>query len=135
MAEYRVLGVGDPAPWFTQRSTSSPDYHFDTVAGRYVVLCFFGSSGDAVGSGMLKILSENRDLFDDEKMAFFGVSADPADEKSGGVKQILPGIRHFWDFDLKVSRIYGAAPESSEEKSVALRRLWMVLDPTLRVRR
>jgi hypothetical protein len=40
---YRVLQVGDPVPWFKQNSTSNPHYSFDTAAGRYVVLCFYGT--------------------------------------------------------------------------------------------
>ena len=31
---------GDPAPRFTAATESNPLYIFDTVAGRYVVLCF-----------------------------------------------------------------------------------------------
>jgi peroxiredoxin len=39
-----LLTVGEPAPWFTARSINNPRFHFDTIAGRYVVLCFFGSA-------------------------------------------------------------------------------------------
>ncbi len=28
---FRTVLPGDPAPWFRQRSTSNPDYAFDTV--------------------------------------------------------------------------------------------------------
>ena len=41
-----MLTVGEPAPWFTARCTVNPTYQFDTVAGRYVVLSFFGSAGN-----------------------------------------------------------------------------------------
>ena len=34
----------DPAPWFTAPSTVNPNYYFDTVGGRFVVLCFFMNS-------------------------------------------------------------------------------------------
>jgi predicted 2-oxoglutarate/Fe(II)-dependent dioxygenase YbiX len=49
---------------------------------------------------------------------------------------MLPGIRHFWDFDGAVSRLYGALPLEAEPgaASVPARQLWVVLDPTLRVR-
>ena len=46
-----MLTVGEPAPWFTARCTANPAYKFDTVAGRYVVLCFFGSAGNPETSG------------------------------------------------------------------------------------
>jgi hypothetical protein len=96
---FRNLRPGDPAPWFRQRSTSNPAYAFDTVAGRYVVLCFFGTAGDEQGRSALAAAQTNRDLFDDEKACFFGVSVDPADRDSGRVREMLPGLRHFWDFD------------------------------------
>ncbi len=134
---YRDLQVGDPAPWFTQNSTSNPQFHFETVAGRYLVLCFYGTASDEVGRAALKAIQEDhRALFDDDKIAVFGVSADPADMNEGRAQQVLPGIRHFWDFDGKVGRLYGAFPNdvASDQGSVPLRRFWVVLNPTLRVR-
>ena len=41
-----MLTPGDPAPWFTARSTVNPRFTLDTEAGRYLVLCFFGSAAD-----------------------------------------------------------------------------------------
>ena len=132
---YRALQVGDPAPWFRQKSTSNPDFAFDTVAGRYIVLCFYGTGADEIGRGALAAFQEqHRSLFDDDKIALFGVSVDPADLAQGRAKQILPGIRHFWDFDGKVGRLYGALPHDGPGAGGPLRRFWMVLNPTLRVR-
>ena len=132
---YRALQVGDPAPWFRQKSTSNPDFAFDTVAGRYIVLCFYGTGADEIGRGALAAFQEqHRSLFDDDKIALFGVSVDPADLAQERAKQILPGIRHFWDFDGKVGRLYGALPHDASGVGVSVRRFWMVLNPTLRVR-
>lgn len=132
---YVSLLPGDPAPWFRQRSTSNPRHVFDTAAGRYIVLGFFATAGDPVGKATVDWLTENRALFDDERITFFGVSVDPQDEASGRVAAMTPGIRHFWDFDGEVSRLYGAAPGNAEPgaSGVAYRRMWVVLDPTLRV--
>jgi peroxiredoxin/predicted 2-oxoglutarate/Fe(II)-dependent dioxygenase YbiX len=133
---YRALHVGDPAPWFRQNSTSNPDYAFDTAAGRYVVLCFYGTASDKVGQETLAAIEgPYRSLFDDDRIALFGVSVDPADAEEGRARESLPGIRQLWDFDSKVSRLYGAMPlEAPVSASVPLRRFWMVLNPTLRVR-
>ncbi len=134
---YRVLEVGDPAPWFTQNCSANPQFHFETVAGRYLVLCFYGTGRDENGREALKAFQEtHRDLFDDEKIAIFGVSADPSDLSEGHAKQITPGIRHFWDFDGRVGRLYGALPVKGEpgQKQVLAQRFWMVLNPTLRIR-
>jgi peroxiredoxin/predicted 2-oxoglutarate/Fe(II)-dependent dioxygenase YbiX len=134
---YRVLQVGDPAPWFKQNSTSNPLYSFDTAAGRYVVLCFYGMGSDEVGRATLaSFQEEHRDLFDDDKIALFGVSVDPSDEAEMRAKQMVPGIRHFWDFDGAVGRLYGALPRNTlpGQSQIPIRRFWMVLNPTLRVR-
>ncbi len=136
-AGYVVLAPGDPAPWFKQRSTSNPSYVFDTAAGRWIVLCFFGTAGDPASQAALAALGANRDLFDDLRASFFGISLDPRDEAEKRVAESLPGLRFFWDFDGAVARAYGAVPRDATpaKGAVAMRRFWLVLDPTLRVTR
>lgn len=134
MPDYRLLEVGDPAPDFRQACTSNPSYHFDTVAGRYIVLCFFGTCQDERGRAMLRIIDEHRRIFDDDHISFFGVSIDPNDEKEQRIKESMPGIRHFWDFDGSVSRLYGAIPMDVHQGAIKLNRFWAVLNPTLQVR-
>ncbi len=131
---YRNLSPGDPAPWFQQASTSNPRYVFDTAAGRYLVLCFFGSAGDAAGQEVIRAIAANRRCFDDDRISIFGVTVDPQDQMQGRVRESMPGVRYFWDFDRRVSRLYGAVPlDAAESGPVPLRRIWVVLDPTLRV--
>ena len=133
---YAPLGPGDPAPWFHQRSTSNPRYAFDTAAGRYIVICFFGSAGDARGRAAIQAALAKSDRFDDIRACFFGVSIDPLDETEGRVRESLPGLRFFWDFDGAVSRLYGSIPmtaSAAEGGAIAVRQFWLVLDPTLRI--
>ncbi len=134
MASYHAIAVGEPAPWFRQRSSSRAEFAFDTVAGRYIVLCFFGTAGDEQGQRMLQLVDEHRDLFDDTHAAFFGISLDPADEREHRIRESLPGVRFFMDFDAVVSRMYGAAPLHATRDVRDIRRAWFVLDPDLRVR-
>lgn len=133
MAKYRNLLAGDPAPWFRQACTSNPRYNFDTAAGRYIVLCFFGSAGGEAARGALRTIVEQRARFDDTNIAFFGVSNDPNDLKEGRVREALPGIRFFWDFDGSVARLYGAAPVEAEGEPQIVRPIWFVLDPSMRI--
>jgi len=132
---YASLTPGDPAPWFSQRASNNPNYTFDTAAGRYIVLCFFGSASDALGRAAIERVQANRHFFDDARFSFFGVSLDPLDESEPRVRESLPGIRFFWDFDGQVSRLYGAVPVhwATIKEPLAARRFWIVLDPTLRV--
>jgi predicted 2-oxoglutarate/Fe(II)-dependent dioxygenase YbiX/peroxiredoxin len=133
--KYRAISPGDPAPTFRQRSTSNEKYVFDTAAGRYLVLCLFGSAGEATGRKMLSLLDTHRALFDDERFAFFGVSHDPRDESFGRVQESLPGVRYFWDVDGTIGRQYGSLPADFQPgNAIRVRHLWVVLDPTLRVR-
>src|SRR5258708_5789689 len=105
----RIFYPGDPVPWFTCRSTNNPTFHFDTVAGRYIVLTFYGAATPEKNAAVLRhVATSLRAFFDDENCAFFGVSVDPADEVQKRVAQMDPGIRYFWDFDGKVSVLYGA---------------------------
>lgn len=135
MPHYRHLDIGDPAPWFKQSSTSNPNYSFDTAAGRYIVMCFVGSTADETGKNMLRITEEYRDLFNDQKISFFSISIDPTDKSEKRLRQALPGIRHFWDFDYKISHMYGATPESATGQDILpYRRMWLVLNPALRIR-
>lgn len=129
------LGPGDPAPMFHQRCTSNPRFAFDTVGGRYVVLCLHGTAADPVGGAMIQTMKDNCALFDDDKCCAFGVSVDPRDESDKRVEEMLPGIRHFWDFDGLIGKLYGMLPIDANlmQGSVPLRRLWIVLDPSMRV--
>jgi predicted 2-oxoglutarate/Fe(II)-dependent dioxygenase YbiX/peroxiredoxin len=132
---YVSLTPGDPAPWFHQRSSGNPRYAFDTAAGRYIVMCFFMTSRDAQSRKALQGIADHRRMFDDERIAFFGVSVDAGDEKEGRVKEAMPGIRFLWDFDGLVGRLYGALPTDGQpgETNLPARRFWIVLDPTMRV--
>jgi len=136
-AQYANLTPGDPAPCFRQRSYSNPAYAFDTAAGRYLVLCFFGSAADAHARAAIDAADARPDLFNDAHASFFGVSNDPADETEKRVRDAIPGHRFFWDFDGVVGRAYGALPLDSATagSSLQLRRFWIALDPTLRVLR
>lgn len=131
---FRVIGPGDPAPWFTAACTSSPTYKFDTVAGRFIVLAFVLTTRDAVGTAMMKVLTEHRRLFDDDRICFFGVSVDPSDRDEGRMIEAMPGIRHFWDFDGAVSRLFGALPaDATAGRQLPGRRFYLVVSPSLRV--
>lgn len=127
--------AGDPAPGFIQRSPQNPRYNFDSAAGRYLVLCFFGSAGDGLAQNALKAVLSRPDLFDDRHASFFGVSNDPADEQTGRLANRTPGYRFFWDFDLLAARRYGVAPPDTQAKDTprVLGRCWIVIDPTMRV--
>jgi peroxiredoxin/predicted 2-oxoglutarate/Fe(II)-dependent dioxygenase YbiX len=128
------LTPGDPAPWFQARSTSNPRYEFNTVAGRAIVLCFFGSARQP---GVLELIQGFRgrtELFNDDRAAFFGISSDPSDDAEKRVGEQIPGYRQFWDFDFKISTSFGVCEAQKEDgTNVRYVPVTYVLDRNLRV--
>lgn len=105
------FAAGEPARWFYGPTESNPRFRFDSVAGRYVILSLFGSAGRADARTMLEALSQSRKRFDDAQALFFGVTIDPDDDRLGRIRDQIPGIRFFRDFDQTISRLYGALPQ------------------------
>lgn len=127
-----LLVAGEPAPWFYAPVLEGNDrYAFDTVAGRWVVMLFMGSAGHGNVQEALELLATHRDLFDDERACFFGVTIDPTDVAQRRIRQALPGIRWVLDYDHSVSKRFGA---KSNEESLSYKPHWLLLDPMLRVR-
>jgi predicted 2-oxoglutarate/Fe(II)-dependent dioxygenase YbiX/peroxiredoxin len=125
------LSIGEPAPWFVCRSPSNPRYNFNTVAGRYVVLCFLGSARDADSQVVLQALEAQRALFDAEHLMLFNVSSDVEDESQNRLGDTARGIRAFWDFDRSVARQFGLLAGSADAPGGALRKMIYVLDHRL----
>lgn len=128
-AAERQLLPGDRLPRLSPRTASRPSFAIDTLAGRYLVLCFHGSAAEPLGRAALEVLRRERARFDDVRASAFGVSADPADE--GHLRDEPPGLRHVLDFDGAVARACGML--GSDADHGAPRRGWMVVDPTLHV--
>jgi predicted 2-oxoglutarate/Fe(II)-dependent dioxygenase YbiX/peroxiredoxin len=123
-----ALNVGEPAPWFMGRTSSTARFAFHTAAGRYIVLCLFGSASEPLAADVLNRLLAQRDRFDDKHLMFFGVSVDADDERLQRVADMRPGMRYFFDADRSISALYGAVAEDGSYQAHTL-----VLDPQLRV--
>ncbi len=123
-----AFSVGEPAPWFYCRTQLRERFCFDTIAGRYVVISFFGSAADPASIKVLRDIATHRARFDDKQVCFFGVSVDRKDEQLERVRDSIPGVRFIWDFDRAVSALYGALQLDDSIKKVTY-----VLDPALRV--
>ena len=132
-ATFAELSTGDLAPLFSARGGGLDKFLFDSIAGRYLVLCFYASTSDPQGAAAIAAMTQHRSLFDDDHASFFGVCLDPADELQSKVRESQLGVRFLWDFDAAVSRLYGAVSAAVEGQPSHLRRFWIVVDPTLRV--
>jgi predicted 2-oxoglutarate/Fe(II)-dependent dioxygenase YbiX/peroxiredoxin len=137
MATYINLLPGDPAPDFHQRSFANPKYSFNVAAGRYMVLCFFGTSINKHAKAVKQAVEARPGIFNDDFASFFGVTIDPNDDDKERVADKYPGYRYFLDFDLTISRKYGSVDKDATELPAFadVRRIWVVLDPTMRIMR
>lgn len=135
---------GDPVPWFHAATDRNPNYAFDNVAGRYVLLAFLGSAAvhppSATAWEALRA-ARAAGLLNDDRVLAFAVSADPADAAPGpdGAARLhdeIPGLRVFRDHGLGLSRLYGAAPPASATQGAgqpSYTPFALLLDPSLRV--
>jgi predicted 2-oxoglutarate/Fe(II)-dependent dioxygenase YbiX len=125
------LSRGELAPWFRARALSGSDsYAFETAAGRHILMLFCGTAARPESAEALRLALGRRDLFDDDKACFFGVTVDPADVAETRIRQSLPGVRWFLDYDWAVSRLFRAA---ANDGTGVFCPHWLLLDPTLRV--
>jgi hypothetical protein len=102
----------------------------DAFAGKYLLVCCFGSSRIAPGQAALDAIRTHAGLFDGEKSCFLGVAIDP-NEKVPGKPQ--KGINFIYDQTGLFSRHCGAAPVNDVPLGTQYRVTWTLLDPGLRV--
>ena len=135
-----MLLPGDPVPHFQARSTVNPRFSFDTVAGRYVVLSFFGSSRLPAAEAFLREVVERGERFDVTNCIFFGVTNDPEDLER--LTHQDNGRIYFFDLDLSISKLYGIVTDGADgnggasptaAQSLTLTPTTFVLDHALRV--
>jgi len=127
-----MLSFGERAPSFKAPALSgNPRYVFDSAAGRPMLMLFMGSGTWGSCTEALRLLDRFNHVFDDQRASFFGVSADPQDAAEGRIAQRIPGIRWLLDYDMAVSRLYGAVIAKEGAKQYVP--FWLLLDSNLRL--
>ncbi|NJL21668.1 MAG: redoxin domain-containing protein [Leptolyngbyaceae cyanobacterium SM1_3_5] len=114
-----ILTIGDPAPWFVAPSTSSPNFHFDTVGGHRVVLSFLGSSRMDRNGQVLQQFLAAQDYLKQHNVPFFGVLCDPSDFAFQDEIIHPTYCKLVWDFDRAVSARYGVCHANAAAKPSA----------------
>ncbi|MDB5450496.1 MAG: hypothetical protein JWQ52_1624 [Phenylobacterium sp.] len=116
------LTPGEPAPWFHAATPSNPEFAFDAVAGRFILLAFLPRDVEGRTTA-LKALAAHQALFDDAKLAAFAVARDA---QTAETAKDMRGLRWVLDPDGQVSLQFGLDGEADAFA-------WMLLDPALRV--
>jgi len=128
----RLLDVGEGAPTFCAPVLDdNPQFRFDRAAGPLILMLFGGSGGWGPASDAIALVARHAHLFDDKQASFFGVTVDPNDAAQGRIARRLPGIRWFLDYDMAISRLYGAV--QGESDTANYRPYWLLLDTTMRM--
>jgi predicted 2-oxoglutarate/Fe(II)-dependent dioxygenase YbiX len=120
---------------FHTATDGNPRYAFDSVAGRYILLAFLGSTANPASAAAWAAMREAQaaGLFDDQRACAFALTVDPADA-APKLQGAYPGLRVFRDHDLRVSRLYSAVqPPSDADPRPTYTPFALLLDPLLRV--
>jgi predicted 2-oxoglutarate/Fe(II)-dependent dioxygenase YbiX len=112
------LCVGEFAPSFCAPTRANPRFHFNTVAGRHVLLGF--PPGDPVRRDAGLAALDGVEI-DGRALAAFLVTRETPE---AAPPDHIPSQRWFFDPDGAVGRLYAAGPEAPA---------WFVLDPALRL--
>ncbi|HEY3947568.1 2OG-Fe(II) oxygenase [Phenylobacterium sp.] len=135
-AVYRRIEPGDRLPTLSQDCGDMKGFVFDSCAGRFLLFGLFLSADDPDIRAMVEAVAARSDLFDGERVSFFGVSVMPRDREVHRLTGVEPGVRFVWDFDRTVSNACGATPLNGDvAKGGAVARKWLLVDPSMRVLR
>jgi predicted 2-oxoglutarate/Fe(II)-dependent dioxygenase YbiX/peroxiredoxin len=131
----RLIGLGEPAPWFEAHTTFNPRFAMASLGGRFVLLVFLGrASAPACRAFVEQLAAAAPSLPDnDEIHVRFAISCDGGDQVGPVMATAFPKARIFHDADAHVSGLYGAIDRRAETPELGYRPHWLVLDPTLRV--
>ncbi len=129
---------GESSPAFRAKTRDGAPISADLLAGRFTILCFFGSAGVPPMAELIADITSNSSLYNGEECQFLGISIDPDDAETGRLPPTRPGVDFIFDFDMAMSRTFGAVEGKSadappDDGSVSFQPLTVLLDASLRV--
>lgn len=116
------LSEGEFAPDFNTVTRFNPRFHFNTAAGRYMLLAFMPRDPARRAAAVAAWEAHRGALFDDYHLAAFFVAAEPVTDN--GPRDSLPGMRWFYDPADEIRGKYQLAPDEA---------VWFLIDPSLRI--
>lgn len=122
---------GDPAPWFVAASNVNPQFNMSALGGFYVAMCLIGDASTDEARAALQTALGAQERLSAARTAFLAVSTRP--EQKEALQAEFGSLLLFWDHDLAISRLYGAAtPEATPADPGPYAPCWIVLDPHMR---
>lgn len=120
---------GSIAPDFRTPGIHNPDYTFNTVAGRPIVMVFLGDPGDFLSRNLVESVRGSRRFFDDEFASVFYLVRGTDDLAAFGLTDDYPGVRCLYDPHGAIARLYALLSPSGDLTLPAV----VALDRHLRV--
>src|SRR5262245_43921992 len=129
----KLIGLGEPAPWFEAHTTFNARFAMASLGGRFVALVFFGKAGAPSCQTFLEQMVAAGLADNDDVCVRFAVTLAAEDQADPLVTAAFPKSRIFFDGDGRVSGLYGALGRRNENDEHQYRAHWLILDPMLRV--
>jgi len=102
---------GERAPDLVLPASNNPKFHFNTAAGRNLILAFLGSPLSPAADCLMGEVGAVRAALDDRLASLFYVVSEPEHIERLAIKQQIPGVRYFMDRDRAAARAYGLVPD------------------------
>ena len=96
-----VIGVGQPAPDFTLKTSQGEDFTREQLLGRTTVLVFYPFAFSPVCTDQLAIYNEVREDFTERGATLYGVSCDATYSQQAFKEQLGIAIEQLSDFEPK----------------------------------
>ena len=120
---HNPITLGDPVPWFTAPLIAGGSFILHVHAGRWIVLCFFGSPNNPRVNEELAELLQEASLFDEDRLIVRAVFTTPPDDVAKYPEVGTKALSFLADYDGAITRSFGALDKPRT----------IVLDPMLRV--
>lgn len=127
----RMPRPGEPAPWFQAPTAENKNFCFDTMAGRRVVLCFFGEMQALPLQLLLSTLQSALAQNGRPVCTFFGVGTAGDGSQAVLFERMVRDGYLFLDVDRTVSELYGVTPTDGHAATSEVTSF--VLDERLRI--
>ncbi|HEX5276997.1 MAG TPA: 2OG-Fe(II) oxygenase [Fluviicoccus sp.] len=105
--------IGEPAPWFVAPSSVNPAFHFDTLGGHHIVLCFLGDCRNPAARSILESFLNAQAELSQREVVFLAVTCNPDDQPLSNLISYTGYVKFIWDFNQHVSSLYGCIEHDS----------------------
>lgn len=132
-AKYRRRpAVGERLASLRARTNTATQFNLDMLAGRYALVCLFGSMTAPNAKTALSALKSMAPMVDTRRRVLVGISIDPRDETHKELRAMDNELLLVWDQSTEVTAEWGFVRDR-KAGAISLDPAWVLLDPGFRV--